>query len=153
MLDQIRNGVKASDQAAISTLLKAIDAVRGMVNDIACQGDGKILDLSGICERLVRLAEESQPGGEAAPIEASPAFSLADELERFNDGEQALSPALSKGPRVGQPDPRERQPEALAIEEISKPTLTMQSEHDTPLAEEPEQIETGQGRGEHPGPI
>ena len=59
LLDRIRSGERGCDPATISAILKAIDAIRSKVNDLA-SGGGEMPDLAPLCESLENLAQDDQ---------------------------------------------------------------------------------------------
>ncbi|MGD0153127.1 MAG: chemotaxis protein CheA [Thermacetogeniaceae bacterium] len=85
LLDRIRSGERGGDPAAMSALLKVIDAVRGKVNDLACGGSVEIPDLAQLCESLENLAQDDQG---LSRSDTAPAPSLSEELESLTGGKE-----------------------------------------------------------------
>jgi two-component system chemotaxis sensor kinase CheA len=126
LLDRIRSKERSCDPAAASALLKAIDAIRSKVHDVAGSGSGGIPDLEQLCRSLTELADDSREPDPAAtrpapaPKKDTPGSSLAEELEKLRDGE--APPAEPPAPEQYQePLPAPGAPPAASIRSPGSP--------------------------------
>jgi two-component system chemotaxis sensor kinase CheA len=141
LLDRVRSGERGCNPAAMSALLKVIDAVRGKVNGLAGGGGGEIPDLVQLCESLENLAQGDQG---LSRSDTAPPSSLAEELEELTGGKEPPTGAKQAGVLSA------LFPEASVPEDQAQPGEG--SAQVPSLAKELEQLMTGQPPAEIPRP-